>query len=98
MYVWPYMYGDVCMAIYVWRCMYGHICIAMYVSSCTYHSTVVSVSFLDLDRADCDVLLIGATNRPDSLDPALRRAGRFDREICLGIPDKAARQRYAIAQ
>lgn len=37
------------------------------------------------------VLVIGATNRPDSLDPALRRAGRFDREVCLGIPDEAAR-------
>jgi len=47
----------------------------------------------DLDRSDCDVLLIGATNRPDSLDPALRRAGRFDREICLGIPDKSTRER-----
>ncbi|XP_076314106.1 nuclear valosin-containing protein-like smid isoform X2 [Tachypleus tridentatus] len=39
------------------------------------------------------VLVIGATNRPDSLDPALRRAGRFDREICMGIPDEAARSR-----
>lgn len=39
------------------------------------------------------VLIIGATNRPDSLDPALRRAGRFDREICLGIPDEASRER-----
>ncbi|XP_068088950.1 nuclear valosin-containing protein-like [Hyperolius riggenbachi] len=39
------------------------------------------------------VLVIGATNRPDSLDPALRRAGRFDREICLGIPDEKARHR-----
>lgn len=38
------------------------------------------------------VLVIGATNRPDSIDPALRRAGRFDREICLGIPDRNARK------
>lgn len=37
------------------------------------------------------VLVIGATNRPDSLDPALRRVGRFDHEISLGIPDRNAR-------
>jgi ribosome biogenesis ATPase len=37
------------------------------------------------------VVVIGATNRPDALDPALRRAGRFDREISLGIPTEAAR-------
>ncbi|KAJ2654239.1 Ribosome biogenesis ATPase rix7 [Coemansia sp. RSA 1200] len=38
------------------------------------------------------VMLIGATNRPDSLDPALRRAGRFDREIAMSVPDEDARQ------
>lgn len=38
------------------------------------------------------VLVIGATNRPDSLDPALRRVGRFDQEISLGIPDRSARE------
>ncbi|KAJ4437769.1 hypothetical protein ANN_13707 [Periplaneta americana] len=38
-----------------------------------------------------NVVVIGATNRPDTLDPALRRAGRFDREVCLGIPDRNAR-------
>uniref|UniRef100_A0A2K6QQ62 Nuclear valosin-containing protein-like n=1 Tax=Rhinopithecus roxellana TaxID=61622 RepID=A0A2K6QQ62_RHIRO len=43
--------------------------------------------------ATARVLVIGATNRPDSLDPALRRAGRFDREICLGIPGEACRKR-----
>ncbi|GMH42226.1 hypothetical protein BSKO_10145 [Bryopsis sp. KO-2023] len=39
------------------------------------------------------VIILGATNRPDALDPALRRAGRFDREISLGIPNEAARMR-----
>ncbi|XP_027497513.1 nuclear valosin-containing protein-like [Corapipo altera] len=43
--------------------------------------------------ATTQVLVVGATNRPDSLDPALRRAGRFDREICLGIPDEGAREK-----
>lgn len=37
------------------------------------------------------VLVIGATNRTDALDPALRRVGRFDHEISLGIPDREAR-------
>jgi ribosome biogenesis ATPase len=38
------------------------------------------------------VLVLGATNRPDAIDPALRRAGRFDREIVLGAPDEGARE------
>ena len=37
------------------------------------------------------VVVIGATNRPDSLDSALRRAGRFDREICLNVPNEEQR-------
>lgn len=37
------------------------------------------------------VIIIGATNRPDSLDAALRRAGRFDREICINVPGEDAR-------
>lgn len=43
-----------------------------------------------IDGGD-EVLVIGATNRPDALDPALRRVGRFDQEISLGIPDRDAR-------
>lgn len=48
---------------------------------------------LSLDKTDGKpVMIIGATNRPDSLDPALRRAGRFDREICMGVPDESSRE------
>ena len=37
------------------------------------------------------VVVIGATNRPNAIDPALRRPGRFDREIVVGVPDKKGR-------
>ena len=37
------------------------------------------------------VVVIGATNRPNSMDPALRRFGRFDREIDIGVPDENGR-------
>ena len=39
-----------------------------------------------------EVIVIGATNRPNAIDPALRRPGRFDREIEIGIPDRSARK------
>jgi len=58
-----------------------------------YSNFFLSIFFLELNLNENGdrVLVIGATNRPDSLDPALRRAGRFDREVCLGIPDREAR-------
>jgi transitional endoplasmic reticulum ATPase len=37
------------------------------------------------------LVVIGATNRPNAIDPALRRPGRFDREIDIGIPDEQSR-------
>lgn len=48
----------------------------------------------DSDKTTSDlprVVVIAATNRPNALDPALRRPGRFDREIEIGIPDSDAR-------
>jgi len=43
-----------------------------------------------------NVIVIGATNRPGALDPALRRPGRFDREIEISVPDKKGR--YEVIQ
>ncbi len=43
------------------------------------------------NRNGSPVMVLAATNRPDSIDSALRRAGRFDREIVLGVPDEEAR-------
>ena len=37
------------------------------------------------------VVILGATNRPNHLDPALRRPGRFDREVVFGVPDRGDR-------
>lgn len=38
-----------------------------------------------------EIVVIGATNRLDSIDPALRRPGRFDREFLFSLPDKKVR-------
>ena len=49
------------------------------------------VSSSSTGASNGNVIVMGATNRPEALDPSLRRAGRFDREINLGVPDEAAR-------
>ena len=50
------------------------------------------LALMDGLEARGQVILIAATNLPDSLDPALRRPGRFDREIEIGVPDKEGRR------
>ena len=54
---------------------------------------VVSQLLTELDGMENmhGVVVLAATNRPDSIDPALRRPGRFDREIEIGIPDDEGR-------
>ncbi|NYT00186.1 MAG: CDC48 family AAA ATPase [Methanocellales archaeon] len=54
------------------------------------------LSLMDGLKARGEVIVIGATNRPNALDPALRRGGRFDREIEIGIPDRNGR--YEVLQ
>ncbi len=49
------------------------------------------LSIMDGLEARGDVIVIAATNRPDAIDEALRRGGRFDREIEIGIPDRNGR-------
>ncbi len=50
------------------------------------------LTLLDGLKTRGQVIVIGATNRPNALDPALRRPGRFDRELEIGVPDKNARK------
>ncbi len=49
------------------------------------------LTLLDGMQGRDNVVVIGATNRQDAIDPALRRPGRFDREIEIGVPDKNGR-------
>lgn len=49
------------------------------------------LTLMDGIKSRGKVVVIAATNRPDSIDPALRRPGRFDREIEIGIPDDEGR-------
>jgi len=49
------------------------------------------LSLMDGLTSRGEVIVIAATNRPNALDPALRRGGRFDREVEIGIPNKSGR-------
>lgn len=54
------------------------------------HSSIVSTLLALMDGLDNrgEIIVIGATNRIDSIDPALRRPGRFDREFMFSLPSK----------
>uniref|UniRef100_A0AC34GT89 AAA+ ATPase domain-containing protein n=1 Tax=Panagrolaimus sp. ES5 TaxID=591445 RepID=A0AC34GT89_9BILA len=49
------------------------------------------LTLMDGIRTGSNMVIIAATNRPNSIDPALRRPGRFDKEVSIGIPDKEDR-------
>ncbi|GLJ50478.1 hypothetical protein SUGI_1075670 [Cryptomeria japonica] len=49
------------------------------------------LTLMDGLKSRAHVIVMGATNRPNSIDPALRRFGRFDREIDIGVPDEIGR-------
>ncbi|CAD6205220.1 unnamed protein product [Miscanthus lutarioriparius] len=49
------------------------------------------LTLMDGLKSRSHVIVMGATNRPNSIDPALRRFGRFDREIDIGVPDEVGR-------
>ncbi|WP_128891659.1 CDC48 family AAA ATPase [Erythrobacter sp. HKB08] len=50
------------------------------------------LTLMDGLEARANLVVIAATNRPDSIDEALRRPGRFDREIVIGVPDESGRR------
>jgi SpoVK/Ycf46/Vps4 family AAA+-type ATPase len=57
------------------------------------NSSIVSTLLALMDGLDNrgEIVVIGATNRLDSIDPALRRPGRFDREFLFNLPDQRVR-------
>lgn len=64
------------------------------------HASIVSTLLALMDGMDNrgQVIVIGATNRPDAIDPALRRPGRFDREFYFPLPDLDARKQIITIQ
>lgn len=62
------------------------------------HALIVLTLLALMDGMDNrgQVIVIGATNRPDAIDPALRRPGRFDREFYFPLPDVSARQQILL--
>lgn len=68
-------------------------CIKLCTTTLPLSSSIVSTLLALMDGLDSrgEIVVIGATNRLDSIDPALRRPGRFDREFLFNLPDKKVR-------
>ncbi|KAG7251379.1 hypothetical protein CRUP_027573, partial [Coryphaenoides rupestris] len=62
------------------------------------HSSIVSTLLALMDGLDSrgEIVVVGATNRLDSIDPALRRPGRFDREFLFSLPDKKTEEELPV--
>lgn len=60
----------------------------------TYTNDIVNQLITEMDDVSVDskVMVVGATNRPETLDPAVIRQGRFNRRIYIGLPDQASRE------
>lgn len=65
---------------------------AAYISEFEKRLTSQLLTLMDGLHTRGEIIVIGATNRPNAIDPALRRPGRFDREIELGVPDQEGRK------
>ena len=65
-----------------------------YPSLLPFLSSIVSTQLAWMDGlySRAEIVVIGATNRLDSIDPALRRPGRFDREFLFNLPDRKVRK------
>lgn len=87
--------ASVCNRVYCFCTIYWEACIT-FLHSTTFlprPSSIVSTLLALMDGLDSrgEIVVIGATNRLDSIDPALRRPGRFDREFLFNLPDKKVR-------
>jgi SpoVK/Ycf46/Vps4 family AAA+-type ATPase len=62
------------------------------------HASIVSTLLALMDGLDNrgEIIVIGATNRIDAIDPALRRPGRFDRELYFPLPAKKVTRQHCV--
>ena len=70
--------------------IYKPVCVCIRMCVC---NVCIFVTDLSNSPPQHHVLVIGATNHLDSLDSALRSAGRFEKEISVGVPDEKARKK-----